>query len=467
MTSKYSSGTHPSMSDLLNSVQQQFAAIADINSLSCCVALSGGIDSTVLLHLMVQLRQRFPQLTLRALHVDHGMQPSSGAWARDCQKLCDALDVSMQVLSVAVERTAELGPEAAARSARYAALAQNILDGEVLSLAQHQDDQLETYLLQLMRGGGVHGLSAMPQTAKFAGGRLFRPLLATRRVEIEAYAMTAGLSWVEDPSNADMTLDRNYLRHEILPLFRDRWPSISATVTRSARYAAEAAKLNDELAALDAVKLSSDSSIDIPALLELSSLRQRNLVRFIIRHQGIPVPPESRLNEIWESILPAAKDARPEVLWSGGMATRYRERLFLLNDLAAMSPALESVAVGKDIVSQSESYPLELGGAAGRYGLQFQSGAGLSVQRLQWPLQLKFRSGGERIRPAGSAHHRSFKNLCQERGVLPWMRDCLPLLYSGDKLVAVGNLWLDHDTMAAEGEQGVIPLWLSSSPVSC
>ncbi len=137
----------------------------------------------------------------------------------------------------------------------------------------------------------------------------------------------------------------------------------------------------------------------------------------------------------------------------------------LLSDVAAMPPVANSVVVGKDIAAESESYPLELGGAAGRYGLQLQAGSGLSVERLQWPLQLKFRSGGERIRPAGGAHRRSFKNLCQEQGVLPWMRDCLPLLYSGDKLVAVGNLWLDHDTLAAEGEQGVMPLWQSPGPV--
>jgi len=305
----------------------------------------------------------------------------------------------------------------------------------------------------LMRGAGAHGLAAMPASASLGEGWLLRPLLDTRRRDIETYASDAGLVWVEDPSNADTSYDRNFLRHDVLPKLQERWPSAAATVSRSARYAAEAAELGDQLAEIDGQTIgyeSGDDRIAIDGLVALPMLRQRNLLRYAIRSCGLTVPPETRLQEVWNSVLPAADDAFPELNWEGGGLRRYRGYLYfvpLMPDLPGSAAAFEL----------SKLY--EIDHVSGVYALEEHDGQGLSAAKLAEPLSVRFRSGGERIRPAGHQNSRSLKNLFQERGVVPWMRDRVPLLYAGDELVAVGDLLLADGYLAGEGESGLLPVW--------
>ena len=445
------------LTELQQSVRER---LPDCANPCFCVALSGGLDSSVLLHALAALRPQIPDMKLRAVHVDHGLQAASADWAQHCQAVCKNLSVELTVLSVDVTDAKLFGPEAAARNARYAALARVLLPEETLLLAQHQDDQAETYWLQLMRGGGVHGLSGMPATAPFAAGKVLRPLLDSRRIDLQAYAETACIQWVEDPTNADSEFDRNFVRHHLLPVVKQRWPEAAPAIARSARYAAEAAELTEALAAIDATGIWDGCSLGIPELLRLPELRQRNLLRYLIRSAGLPVPSEVRLQEIWSSLLFAAADAQPRVRWRGGFAARYRDRLFVLPTAADSNPDTAAFVLERNAAVNGKL--LEVDEAVGLIGFRETVGQGLDPRLLQWPLQLRFREGGERLRPQGAANTRSLKNLLQERGVLPWRRNTLPLFYSGDELVAIGDIWLAHEYCVAVGEPGLVPVWKSA-----
>jgi tRNA(Ile)-lysidine synthetase-like protein len=296
-----------------------------------CVALSGGLDSVVLLtalaaHLRGRLRKR---TRLRAVHVHHGLHPNADAWTEHCSTVAKQLDVPLQILRIKVARARGESLEAVARDARYAALANALGPDEVLLTAHHEDDQLETVLLQLMRGSGVAGLAAMPDVAPFAQGMLVRPLLTRSRAELEAWrrSQTPPLTWVEDDTNENEQLDRNYLRRRVLPGIRARWPSASRAVSRSARHAAEARRLLDALALADVERASNGAALSVQHLRTLTSDRRRNAVRFWIARAGRPLPDTTRLDEITRTLLDARDDANPCVEWNGTRIQRHANLL--------------------------------------------------------------------------------------------------------------------------------------------
>jgi tRNA(Ile)-lysidine synthetase-like protein len=287
--------------------------VPDFPNTALCVALSGGVDSTALLAALAHNRPR--ALELRALHVDHGLRPSSKQWAEHCRTLARRLRVPLQVLTTKVERSRGESLEAAAREARYRSLARALQPGEILLTAHHGDDQLETVLLQLFRGSGLRGIAAMPALAPFAQGWLARPLLSRSRAELEAWVRARGLTWVEDDTNVDESLDRNYLRRRVLPLIRDRWPGSPAAVARSARHAAEAQALLDSLARADVERASYGESLAVKTLRALPPERRRNALRFWIARAGWLAPDTRRLEEIAGPLLDARSDAHPFVEW--------------------------------------------------------------------------------------------------------------------------------------------------------
>jgi tRNA(Ile)-lysidine synthase len=306
---------------------------------SLCVALSGGLDSTALLAALAKKQRgtRYPashgpasrhptSLRLRALHVDHGLRPASRQWAAHCRALARELRVPLKVLTTKVERARGGSLEAAAREARYRLLASALHPGEVLLTAHHSDDQLETVLLQLLRGSGLPGLSAMPAVAPFARGLLARPLLSRSRGELESWVREQGLTWVEDDSNVDEGFDRNYLRLRVLPLIRDRWPGSATAVARSARHAAEAQSLLDTLARADTDRASYGESLSIKSLRTLPPDRLRNALRFWITRSGYLAPGTKRLEEITGPLLGARPDANPFVEWGEGQGSARVQR---------------------------------------------------------------------------------------------------------------------------------------------
>ena len=254
--------------------------IAQDTSTGVLVAYSGGMDSTVLLHLLANdaaVRDR----GLRALHVHHGLQAGADGWATHCFQACKDLGIACDIVRVTVNRSSGLGLEAAARQARQDVFAQSLRVGETLALGQHRDDQAETFLLRALRASGPDGLASMRPWRHFAGGWMWRPLLDTPRAALLAYAQTHRLTWVDDLSNADIAFDRNFLRQQVLPLLRERWPQASAAFARAAMLAAQSTAILVEQDAqlLAAVREAMGTGLSVPALRTLSAAQRARVLR--------------------------------------------------------------------------------------------------------------------------------------------------------------------------------------------
>ena len=391
------------------------------------VAFSGGLDSTVLLHLLADLAQhhRFPRLA--AVHVHHGLQAAADAWPEHCQALCDALGVPLQVIHVQVLAGASL--ERAARAARYGAFERLTASNELLLTAQHRDDQAETLMFRLLRGAGVRGLSAMPPVRPLGDGHLLRPLLDVSRAELESYAVEHQLSWVEDPSNADHQYSRNYLRQQVMPVLMARWPQAVLSMSRSAAHLSEARGLLDELAImdLDAVQGASDwpwlalPSLPLAPLLPLSTARQRNaLSHWLSRFGRLPDTDHWRG---WDNLRDAGSEGRPVWRLADGELHRAAGRIWWLSGVW-----LQPVDGRLQWLDPQKPLPLPDNGQVSFLG-PAPTGS----------LHIRYRQGGEIMHLAGRGH-RDLKRLLNESGLPGFVRGRLPLLYQDDRLLAVANL---------------------------
>ena len=397
---------------------------------SYCVAFSGGLDSTVLLHALAALRDE-RALELRALHVDHGLHADSASWAEHCIHAAAALSVPCTVARVAVDTVSGLGLEAAARDARYAALAAEVEAGEAVVTGQHMDDQAETVLLALLRGSGPAGLAAMPEAAPLGVGVLLRPLLAFTRAELEEWARAQRLTWLEDPSNAHDGFARNRLRNAVMPLLREHWPGYARAFARSATLAAEADALLASLAAEDLAALARGDALDADGVCALGDARARNLLRHWIARRGLPAPPYERLVEAVRQLREAAADRVPAVDWPGAVLRRWDGRVFV--DGPDEAPSVERISWRLE--------PVERGLSAAR------------LARAQ--LRVAFRTGGEAMRTHAGGPRRTVKHLLADARVPPWRRDHVPLLFADDALVAVGELCWNAD-WAAENDEAAV-----------
>ncbi len=395
------------------------------------IAYSGGRDSHVLLHALCLLRDRLPA-SLEAVHIDHGLQPESGRWAAHCVQVCRDLQVPCKTIALELKTVKGKSTEAIARSARYQAIIDLMLSGDTLLTAHHQDDQAETVLLQLLRGAGPAGLSAMPEVAAFGPGYQARPLLGFSRVNLEAYAREHRLNWVEDPSNRDPRFDRNYLRNEVMPGLTRRWPSLGRTLSRSARHCAEAQGLINGMAAGDLSGLLDDETgtLSTDGLLELPKPRARAVLRAWIRHRGFELPDTGRLDRIFGEMAGAARDRNPLVHWSGVEVRRYRNRLYLREPPGTVDPDLE--------IDWDLARPLTLPAGMGVLHLELEPFC--LPEGHDHVGKVRFRPKGERVKPAGRPVSQSFKNFFQQRAVPPWERGRIPLLYLSGELAAVADL---------------------------
>ena len=420
-------------------------------SAELCVAFSGGLDSTVLLHALVRALIDRPNYRMRAAHVDHQLQRESASWRQHCGSVALSLQIEFVPLVVKVAADSELSPEAAAREARYAALRQILKPNEVLLTAHHADDQLETMLLALMRGAGLRGLSGVPSVQIFGGGWLARPLLDFSRAELEEWARSEQLQWLEDPSNQNPSFDRNFLRQRVLPALRERWPAAVHSATRSTAHLREAGRLLDVLAAADLESVALGSCLSLTQLANLAPARRRNVLRHWIRQQGMRVPSTRKLATIERDLLIAREDRLPCVEWDDVEVRRHRGLLYCMRQ----RPAFEAA----DPLTWNVSQVLELPAQLGRLRAQRDALGGLAAARVRGALQVHFRRGGEELQPAGDAHHRKLKKLLQDAGVLPWWRDRVPLIYAGEQLVAVGDLWIAEEFAARAGEEALRIVW--------
>jgi tRNA(Ile)-lysidine synthase len=399
------------------------------------VAFSGGLDSHVLLHVLATLRGRL-DTPVSAIHVDHGLQAQSSAWSDHCLAVCRSLGVPLKRFSLALKPEKGQSTEALAREARYGVMRDLVGEDEMLLTAHHQDDQAETLLIQLMRGSGPAGLAAMPGLSEFGAGHHGRPLLECTREELDRYAREHDLQWVEDGSNRDLLFDRNFIRHQVMPLLEQRWPGVRKTLARSARHCGEAQSLVDRLAhdGLEHVRNSEDGTLSVNRLKAIPTAEARAVLRAWIRSKGHTLPNTGRLEQVLSEVLTARADASPSVRWSGSEIRRYRDRLYLLKPAPPVAPGL--VFEWKD-----KSRDLLLPEGCG--SVRALEGVG-GIQPELWRgarVEVRFRAQeGMRCRPAGRGVTLSLKKLFQESAIPPWRRPVLPLVYIDGELAAVGDL---------------------------
>jgi len=416
------------------------------------VAYSGGIDSHVLLHLLVG-RRRELKGALAAVHVNHQIQSQSGDWELHCRAICDELDVPFHALRVEGRARTGESPEAVARTARYRGLAEWLPADAVLITAQHQDDQAETLLLQLFRGAGPKGLAAMPETARLGKGWLVRPFLTISRQDIETYARGNRLCWVEDPSNTDVRYDRNLLRQRIMPDLKQRWPGLAAVLSRVAAHQADQLELADALASLDfeQCRVSGSSFLLVSQLAGLSAARQRNLLRYWIADNGFALPRQAVLQRISQEVLLSRADARPVVHWPGAEIRRHRDRMYLMKPLPPHDP---SCRLDWDLRTD-----VTLEDAGGLLTSAPVTGRGIRIPDRQAEIKIRFRQGGETLRIAGSDYHQSLKKCLQGWNIPYWERDRLPLVYINNELAAVAGFCACEGFQASAGEPGRMLHW--------
>jgi tRNA(Ile)-lysidine synthase len=424
--------------------------LSDLSQNNILIAYSGGVDSHVLLHAISQLRQEFPELKLKAIHIHHGLFEEADFWTQHCQKICAELKVDLQIIKVEVKRSKGISIEEAARSARYAALEKLLQPNDVLITAHHADDQAETCLLQFLRGAGIKGLASMPTIIDFAQGFLVRPFLKITRAEILNYAQKNNLSWVEDQSNHDLSFTRNFLRYKIMPEFHKRWPNINKTIMRVAENCAEANELLKEMALQDIKKLKGNiaNTLSITKLQKLSYVRKKNVLREWIQIQGFRLPSAIKLQHVITDVINARADAMPCVAWSDAEVKRFRDDLYVMPPLSEFDRNISLSWDGKK--------PLKLPGNLGVLQSKKVIGKGLKTEILNKNIEIKFRQGGEKCKLSGRAGTHELKKLFQEWHVPPWQRDIIPLLYVNDKLAAVIGYAICQQFIAHNDEKGII-----------
>ena len=353
----------------------------------------------------------------------------------------------LKVLSVEVKRPRGASLEAQARDARYAALARELHAGEILLTAHHADDQLETVFLQLLRGAGVAGLAAMPESMPFATGLLVRPLLTRTHAELANWLAKRGLPFIEDATNADERLDRNYLRRQVLPRIRSRWPGCAGAVARSARHAAQAQQLLEGIGRADANRAADGAALSVKALRALAPERRKNALRIWIADRGAPLPDARRLEELSGPLIAARADANPTVRWDRVIAQRDTECLYIR--------AVDDVAAATAELSWSwRTTPLQrLPEPMGELAIAADERGPIDLDLLPEVLRVRSRRGGERLRPRRAGPSRALKALLQETRVPLADRARLPLLFAGEQLVAVADLWNDASIQAHAGSK--------------
>jgi len=413
------------------------------------IAYSGGIDSHVLLSLINELNCGEDAIPLDAIYVNHNLQDDSGIWGEHCSQVCQSLGVSFKQLSVNAKAKKGESPEEKARLARYQALTKELKESEWLLTAQHKDDQAETLLLQLLRGSGVYGLSAMPLRKKLGKGELHRPLLNIDRELIHKVALENQLIWSEDPSNKNLSVPRNYLRKKVLPIFKAFWPETTTMLDRSAGWLAETAELATEIAEQD-LKASEGNyqSLSIKALNQLTLQRQKNLLRYWFHHFGLQRPGNEKLDLIFQQIINARDDANPQLDWQGISLRRYKEHLYMTPHWSEPDTNWQQLWDGMS--------PIELPLQRGILTVTMGSGEGLTSMFREKQLTLKLRQGGERCHPTSRGHSQSLKNLFKEYKVPPWLRGSWPLLYCDEELIAVPGLFICKGYEAKSSEQGLL-----------
>ena len=420
-----------------------------------CIAYSGGMDSHVLLCAMAECQKQNSLIQIRALHINHHLNPNADQWECHCKKIAQQLGVPFHVKSLRLTLNPGDSIEAVARKARYDVLQDHIHDKENVLTAHTQNDQAETFLLQLLRGAGVKGLSAMPLKKKIGKGYLLRPFLKMNREELKKYAEKNHLHWIKDDMNFELRFNRNYLRHEVLPILCRRWPEVFSVISRSASHCAEAAHLLDQLADVNLQAMQMKGALAIESLLQLTPERQRNVLRRWIQRLGFGVPQTKQLEQIRSDVLKASVDAAPIFIYDSTEIRRYGNVLYISTTSSEYDTRM--------IIPWNLNNLLNLPGTLGVLQATKKKGKGISTAINIQQITVRFRLGGERCQPAGRKETHSLKKLMQEWKIPPWQRDRIPLIYYDDELISVvgycicGRFTVKNDELGWVIEKHTVP----------
>ncbi|CAM8414260.1 MesJ tRNA(Ile)-lysidine synthase MesJ [Candidatus Methylopumilus universalis] len=434
---------------LLDVVEKGFLSLSASHKKmkSMTVGLSGGIDSVVLLHLLYQL-QKIHNFTLKASHVHHGLSKNADKWVKFCEKLCTKLSVPLDVHHIKLPQKKSLGIEGEARQLRYEKLLQTKTD--LVVLAHHEDDQAETFLLQLIRGAGVKGLSSM---AHFdATRRLWRPLLNTSRIDIERYAKKHKLNWIEDESNQNIDFDRNFLRSKVLPILKNRFNHFIKVISRSSSHLAEAQHLLDDLAKIDLKKhlksYNYKHKLKVKALDKLSNTRAKNVLRYWLEINDQMMPSKDLLDELLRQVLTAKKDAELKIELSKEFEIRrYQDEIYIISKKQKNLKDYEIIWAGESEIILPNGQKLTFKKVKGR---------GINLKFLgNQKLKIRNRQGGESFKPDSKRPTKKIKQLLHESDLPPWERDFLPLIFVDDDLAFVPNFGIDMKFQTKAKELGL------------
>lgn len=404
------------------------------------LALSGGVDSRVLLHLLSLYRNENPQLKCVAVHVHHGLSTYADDWAEKCIKWCDGYNIESNVERVTLELGSQVSTEQEARNKRYQVLEKFVNKNDVLITGQHSSDQTESFLLALKRGSGPKGLSSMPESIQFNQGHIVRPLLAISQEQIVQYALDEKLDWVEDESNQDIKYDRNFLRHQVIPVLKSRWPEIESSVLRSAKLCGDQELLLQELLQQKLEDtLTEDKGLSISTLFSQSELVRNQLIRMWLEKHSALMPSFKQLVAIWKEVAIAKEDANPTLNLTSGMVRRYQGILYFLPKYQDISGWSSELILGGTLLLPDGLGVLEFTEkvSPGKIGLR----APLGDENVM----VHFNPEGLIAHPSNRNHSRKLKKLYQEYKIPSWRRKRMPIIMYGDAIAMVAGLFIDKN----------------------
>ncbi len=453
------------MNHITSALHHTLQKIFDIHgNIELIIAYSGGIDSQVLLHALVQLRhKRLISNEITVCHVNHGLSKNADSWQTLAEQECIKLSVNLVVKRVNVQEKAQQSLEALARDARYSALKSLREKKSIVLTGHHSDDQSETFLLALKRGAGLKGLSAMSEQIQLGQHVLVRPLLSISRQEIEEYANIHQLQWVEDESNFDTCFDRNFIRQEIMPLLRQRWPSINSTINRSASHCLSGQALLDELGAQDLVLCkASDMCLHVDVLISLSPARFNNLIRFFMAQYHYLMPSTEQLLQLRQQ-LQAGEDKSPQVKVAEHVFRRFKNTLFLTSEFSDISDWHQQVILfnGTGLIDKKVMIlPDNLGKLIFNTNTVTSSDTSTKLPHISLPeygqqVSVRFRHENPKCLPHFRQHSRTVKKVLQELNIAPWQRKRIAFLYYDDELVSAIGYFICQAFVESNPELGM------------
>ena len=421
------------------------------NSNHIVIAYSGGIDSSVLLNIMCANKEHLKQ-SIEVIHVNHGLHEKSSNWEDFCKKECEKYKVTFKSIKIQEDCPKENSVEAWARNMRYKLISKHVKKNDILITAHHKDDQVETFFLQLLRGSGVHGLASMPVIKEFKNGFHVRPFLSFQRNEITKYAKENNISWIDDETNLDINYQRNFLRHNVLPTIDANWLSYRESILRVISHQADSMKIHNEIAQLDMEKISCNdtSNLHVGLIKELSEERKKNLIFFWLKNLNLETPSSKHMKQIISALINSDQQKSPCVNWGNTEVRRYKKFLYASNIVDNHESDIE---ITWDINS-----PLMIEGET-LTTIESQ-GKGLSKECIKDAnIIIRYRHGGEKIYTNSLSQSKSIKQLFQERSVLPWLRNKIPLIYINDELAVVPGFCVGRKFSADKNESSLDILW--------